>query len=201
MCRIKLTDVFYFQVEVESSLEHPYFVYGQGWASCNPERTLQIYGLKVHHLQVGDILISLTPREQSTTSAAPLRSSTIITTATTTAMTVRPVCSAHSKEHMSTQQQLQPMVQRMPGHYSMCHITGTPPVSLGNHHVTNQNLNSHLSPNTSLSQNLNTSLMSQASMVHPPPAMSPDSLARKRRWSAPEQICDEDDQARRIKLE
>lgn len=182
-------------------------MYGQGWASCNPERTLQIYGLKVHHLQVGDILISLTPREQPSTSVAPLRSSTIITTATTTAMTVRPVCSAPSKEHTSTQhqqqqhQQQQSMVQRMPGHYSMCHITGTPPVSLGNHHVTNQNLNSHLSPNTSLSQNLNTSLMNQASMVHPPSSMSPDSLARKRRWSAPEQICDEDDQSRRIKLE
>ncbi|XP_067004337.2 ataxin-1 [Anabrus simplex] len=53
------------QVEFESSLEHPFFVYGQGWASCSPERTLQCYGLKCHRLQVGDICISLTPRPNS----------------------------------------------------------------------------------------------------------------------------------------
>uniref|UniRef100_A0A0K8TI46 AXH domain-containing protein n=2 Tax=Lygus hesperus TaxID=30085 RepID=A0A0K8TI46_LYGHE len=50
------------QVEVECSTEHPYFVYGQGWASCRPERTLMTYGLKVHQLQVGDVCISLSPR-------------------------------------------------------------------------------------------------------------------------------------------
>ncbi|XP_014260296.1 ataxin-1-like [Cimex lectularius] len=51
------------QVEVECSTEHPYFVYGQGWASCRPERTQAAYGLKVHQLQVGDVCISLTPRQ------------------------------------------------------------------------------------------------------------------------------------------
>lgn len=40
------------QVEVESTVDHPYFVYGQGWASCRPERTLATYGLKCHLLQV-----------------------------------------------------------------------------------------------------------------------------------------------------
>ncbi|GLV45555.1 Ataxin 1 [Carabus blaptoides fortunei] len=37
------------QVEFEATLEHPFFVFGQGWASCNPERTLQCYGLKYHY--------------------------------------------------------------------------------------------------------------------------------------------------------
>lgn len=50
------------QVEFESAEEHPYFVYGQGWASCNPEKTLAQYGLHCHQLQVGDVCISLSPR-------------------------------------------------------------------------------------------------------------------------------------------
>ncbi|KAL0271317.1 UNVERIFIED_CONTAM: hypothetical protein PYX00_008444 [Menopon gallinae] len=49
-------------IEIESTLEHPYFVYGQGWASCSPERTMNYYGLQCHRLQVGDICISLSPR-------------------------------------------------------------------------------------------------------------------------------------------
>lgn len=53
------------QVEFESALEHPFFVFDQGWASCYPERTLQCYGLKCHQLQVGDVCISLTPRTKS----------------------------------------------------------------------------------------------------------------------------------------
>lgn len=54
------------QVEFESALEHPFFVFDQGWSSCYPERTLQCYGLKCHRLQVGDVCISLTPRTKST---------------------------------------------------------------------------------------------------------------------------------------
>lgn len=53
------------QVEFQSSVERPFFVVGQGWASCSPERTLQCYGLKCHRLQVGDVCISLTPRTKS----------------------------------------------------------------------------------------------------------------------------------------
>jgi ataxin 1/1L len=44
-------------------MEHPFFVYGQGWASCNPEGSLRLFGLKCQRLQVGDICISLKPRE------------------------------------------------------------------------------------------------------------------------------------------
>ncbi|XP_054288222.1 WAS/WASL-interacting protein family member 3-like isoform X1 [Macrosteles quadrilineatus] len=50
------------QVEFESAVGHPYFVYGQGWASCDPDKTLTLYGLRCHQLQVGDICISLSPR-------------------------------------------------------------------------------------------------------------------------------------------
>ncbi|CAH0547891.1 unnamed protein product [Brassicogethes aeneus] len=92
------------QVEVESPLEHPYFVMGRGWASCNPERSQQCYGLSVHGLQVGDILISLTPREnhhhrqQQQQSHQQLShhnnkagGATIMTSATNTSMTSRMV--------------------------------------------------------------------------------------------------------------
>uniref|UniRef100_U5EQ37 AXH domain-containing protein n=1 Tax=Corethrella appendiculata TaxID=1370023 RepID=U5EQ37_9DIPT len=52
------------RTDIEASIEHPFFVYGQGWASCNPEKTLQLFGLKCQRLQVGDICLSLRPRER-----------------------------------------------------------------------------------------------------------------------------------------
>uniref|UniRef100_A0A1B6E312 AXH domain-containing protein n=1 Tax=Clastoptera arizonana TaxID=38151 RepID=A0A1B6E312_9HEMI len=58
------------QIEFESSEDHPYFVYGQGWASCNPDKTLAIYGLRCRRLQVGDICISLSPRPPASNSEA-----------------------------------------------------------------------------------------------------------------------------------
>jgi hypothetical protein len=51
-------------------MEHPFFVYGQGWASCNIEGSMQAFGLKCQRLQVGDVCISLKPREQK--SSPPL---------------------------------------------------------------------------------------------------------------------------------
>ncbi|KAK2176034.1 hypothetical protein NP493_689g01009 [Ridgeia piscesae] len=54
-------------------LEHPFFVFGRGWSSCSPQRTMQYYSLQCHQLQVGDICISLTHKDTvtqpSTTSA------------------------------------------------------------------------------------------------------------------------------------
>lgn len=50
-------------MEIDAGIEHPFFVYGKGWASCNPDGTFQLYGLKCQRLQVGDICISLKPRE------------------------------------------------------------------------------------------------------------------------------------------
>ncbi|KAJ8981241.1 hypothetical protein NQ317_005755, partial [Molorchus minor] len=137
------------QVEVEATTEHPFFVMGHGWASCNPERTQQVYGLKAHRLQVGDILISLTPREPAAPCPPSKAGSTIITTATTTSMTARQV-SANSA--------------------STCHVTE--PVVSQTHPM-----NLHLAT------------------AHALRSMSPDSeAARKRRWSAPDQICDEEEQ-------
>ncbi|CAF99597.1 unnamed protein product, partial [Tetraodon nigroviridis] len=42
------------KVTIDVPPEHPFFVFGQGWSSCSPERTAQLYGLACHHLQVGD---------------------------------------------------------------------------------------------------------------------------------------------------
>lgn len=60
-----------FQVELESTVEHPFFVYGRGWASFRPERTLAQYGLHVQRLQVGDVCVSLVPRKHAPSSAPP----------------------------------------------------------------------------------------------------------------------------------
>ncbi|KAK3086704.1 hypothetical protein FSP39_022205 [Pinctada imbricata] len=51
------------QVTVEATLEHPFFVFGQGWSSCEPDRTLQRYGLECQRLSVGDVCISLTHKD------------------------------------------------------------------------------------------------------------------------------------------
>ncbi|XP_054724050.1 uncharacterized protein LOC129234161 [Uloborus diversus] len=52
-------------ITVEAPLEHPFFVYKQGWSSCSPERSSQRYGLNCHKLKVGDVCISLTDKPQS----------------------------------------------------------------------------------------------------------------------------------------
>lgn len=51
------------QVTVEATLEHPFFVFGQGWSSCEPERSLHRYGLDCQRLSVGDVCISLTHKD------------------------------------------------------------------------------------------------------------------------------------------
>ncbi|CAG9818532.1 unnamed protein product [Phaedon cochleariae] len=178
------------QVDMDSSVEHPYFVMGHGWASCDPDRSQRCYGLQVHRLQVGDVLISLTPREPPTptqreaptnaqweapTSSqreAPTNSqyaqravgATVMTTATGTSMTARQVSvnSGGNRAHL------------------------TEPKQVSTHQT--QPMNLHL-PSS-----------------YPPQAMSPDSIAAgKRRWSAPDQICDEEEQnnanARRHRLD
>ncbi|KAM6899306.1 ataxin-1a [Xenentodon cancila] len=48
------------QVNVEVLLEYPFFVFGQGWSSCCPERTTQLLELPCSKLSVGDVCISLT---------------------------------------------------------------------------------------------------------------------------------------------
>ncbi|KAM4704855.1 ataxin-1 [Rhinophrynus dorsalis] len=48
------------QVSVEVLIEYPFFVFGQGWSSCSPERTNQMFDLPCAKLSVGDVCISLT---------------------------------------------------------------------------------------------------------------------------------------------
>ncbi|SPP78438.1 uncharacterized protein LOC117581217 [Drosophila guanche] len=57
-------DTRYAKVNMDVLPGHPLFVYGQGWASCNPQLSFQLYELKCQQLQVGDICLSLVPREQ-----------------------------------------------------------------------------------------------------------------------------------------
>lgn len=54
-----------FQSDIETSSEHPFFVYGFGWASCSPDRSQQLLGLSCRPLQVGDVVVSLTHRQQA----------------------------------------------------------------------------------------------------------------------------------------
>jgi len=63
----------FFQVDIESTVEHPYYIYGRGWASCSPGRTLTCYGLMCQRLQVGDVCVSLSPRlpQPSSTDSMP----------------------------------------------------------------------------------------------------------------------------------
>ncbi|KAM3625673.1 uncharacterized protein V6R79_015917 [Siganus canaliculatus] len=49
------------KVTIDVPPEHPFFVFGQGWSSCSPERTAQLYNLPCHHLQVGDIKTNAAP--------------------------------------------------------------------------------------------------------------------------------------------
>ncbi|GMT28190.1 hypothetical protein PFISCL1PPCAC_19487, partial [Pristionchus fissidentatus] len=51
------------RIDMEVSPEQPFFIIGQGWSSCAPEKTLQIYGLKARLVQQGDVCISLTSFE------------------------------------------------------------------------------------------------------------------------------------------
>ncbi|XP_028297949.1 ataxin-1-like [Gouania willdenowi] len=52
------------KVTIDVPPEHPFFVFGQGWSSCSPEHTAQLYGLSCHHLQVGDMCVSITLQQQ-----------------------------------------------------------------------------------------------------------------------------------------
>lgn len=59
------------KVTIDVPPEHPFFVFGQGWSSCNAERTAQLYGLTCHHLQVGDVCVSVTMQQQAASQQKP----------------------------------------------------------------------------------------------------------------------------------
>merc|ERR1719295_851770 len=47
------------QVSVSAGLEHPFFVFGRGWASCSPQLSMTKYSLACSQLSPGDVCISL----------------------------------------------------------------------------------------------------------------------------------------------
>ncbi|XP_016101441.1 ataxin-1-like [Sinocyclocheilus grahami] len=59
------------KVTIDVPPEHPFFVFGQGWSSCSPERTAQLYGLTCQHLQVGDVCVSVTLQQQTASQQKP----------------------------------------------------------------------------------------------------------------------------------
>uniref|UniRef100_G3P1S6 Ataxin 1b n=1 Tax=Gasterosteus aculeatus TaxID=69293 RepID=G3P1S6_GASAC len=61
------------QVCVEVLGEYPFFVFGQGWSSCCPDRTTQLFELSCAKLCVGDVCVSLTLRGMRTASVTDSR--------------------------------------------------------------------------------------------------------------------------------
>lgn len=54
---------FFFQIDIEARVDQPFFVYGQGWKSFDPDESLKCLKLECRKLQVGDICLSLKPRK------------------------------------------------------------------------------------------------------------------------------------------
>ncbi|VDK51239.1 unnamed protein product [Cylicostephanus goldi] len=54
-----------YEAILEPQLEHPFFVLGKGWCSCDPHRTAETYGLECQELKVGDVCISLSRKSDS----------------------------------------------------------------------------------------------------------------------------------------
>jgi len=58
------------EVKVTAPPEHPFFVYGRSWSSISPGASLTRYGLECQQLSIGDICISLTQSQQSSSSSS-----------------------------------------------------------------------------------------------------------------------------------
>lgn len=108
---------------METQPSHPFFVYGKGWAAYSVEEAFHEHGLKCQLLEVGDVCISLTPRDQckpspssseligSPQNLSRKQPQTISTTATGTAVTSRQIPShyepsLYSQHHQQQQHQM-----------------------------------------------------------------------------------------------
>lgn len=58
------------KVPLKCQIEHPFFVLGKGWSSCNPRKSGENYGLDCEMLQVDDVCIVLTKKEDERTACA-----------------------------------------------------------------------------------------------------------------------------------
>eukprot|EP00064_Thunnus_orientalis_P011117 superscaffoldBa00001573_g11147 len=67
-----VTEGFHWEL-VDVYVEYPFFVRGQGWSSCSPQRTARLCGLQCRQLSVGDVCLALTPvsAPQPSPSATP----------------------------------------------------------------------------------------------------------------------------------
>lgn len=54
-------------------VEYPFFVQDQGWSSCCPQRTSQLYGLPCRQLTEGDVCLALTPTPTAQTHRTHVR--------------------------------------------------------------------------------------------------------------------------------
>ncbi|KAM4722424.1 ataxin-1-like [Rhinophrynus dorsalis] len=102
--------------------EHPFFVYGQGWSSCSPKQTAQLFALPCHRLQVGDVCISISLQSISNNGASTA-------SCTTTSQTMpNPLEKAmlHSRERLLPEREgerLQKDVTAQSSHArTMCHL-------------------------------------------------------------------------------
>lgn len=48
------------QIPLKCQIEHPFFVLGKGWSSCNPRKSGENYGLDCELLQIDDVCVILT---------------------------------------------------------------------------------------------------------------------------------------------
>ena len=53
---------------MEAAVEHPFYVFGQGWSSVSPKGTMARYQLSCKDLNLGDLCISLTHRDSKSVS-------------------------------------------------------------------------------------------------------------------------------------
>lgn len=184
--------VFPAQICIETQPSRPFFVYGKGWASFNPDETLHELGLKCKLLEIADVCISLTPREQPKSVESIITPQnlsrkqmphTISTTATGTTVTSRPMQSfeaAYSQQMMSQRHPNEPMYGHHHGRLS------NPENSLRKFNTT---MAPPPPPPSSLSSS---STESAASTSYDDEAIDATMHSRKRRaWSISDNICDD----------
>lgn len=177
------------QVTVEATLEHPFFVFGKGWSSCCPQRTIKRYGLDCHKLSVGDVCISLTHKEAPRDMIHPHYQQSFkgtkidgeahsnFRTASTTSMTTAVTIATSASSPMSNCQQNQSYLSR---HCS-------PPAAMGFSHK--QTTTHSTETQTNLApEDISSNKNSTATNTSNNGSGLGVQQVRKRRWSAPDKI-------------
>lgn len=88
------------QVTLNCPVEHPFFVYGQGWTSCRPDQSLVKYNLTCQHLKVGDVCIFLSPSPVGVTLSSGPTTQVVAAKSGGTSVPVKSVASASSSSHL-----------------------------------------------------------------------------------------------------